>query len=530
MYINLHWLDIAVLASYVATLLGIGIFFMKRQSKLEDFFLARHGVSWLPVGLSLMAALNSGIDYLMQPSAVIKFGVVVLFCNVSWFFLYPYVFFVTLPLYRRLNVYSVYEYLELRFNLAVRGLGASIFMLWRLGWMATALYVPCLAISSAIGREDLMTPMIIILGGLVTTYTMLGGIEAVIWTDVTQFCIMFTGLAATLIIAVCSVPGGLSEIVACTREVGTAETAITASPGTLGQISYFFALPVTAVGLVIAAVVGRLATYTSDQVMVQRFQTTRTIGDARRGFLITVISDTIWMVALAVLGVALFAYFRHHPLPEIIAQNSDRIFPYFMAQVFPVGLTGLVIAAILAASLSSIDSAINSMTSVLMIDFYNRIYKRFTRDTELNEKQQHRQVVVSRVATIVVGAVGICISCNVAKLGTIFEIANKLINSFTGPILGIFLLGMLTRRANGAGVFVGGLVGTAVTLYTVHLSNQDIVSFLWPSTFGLVATLSVGYFASLILAGVSETRSQWTYWNIISHHEMKKEVIQDDKI
>jgi len=321
--INLHPVDVCILVAYLATLAGIGIYFCRRQFKLEDFFLARKGMTWLPIGLSLMAALNSGIDYLMLPSAVIKYGLVLLVVNLSWFLLYPYVFFITLPLYRRLEVYSAYEYLERRFNVGVRGLGAAIFMLWRIGWMATALYVPCLAISTATGRQDLLVPMIVTLGSLVTFYTMLGGIKAVIWTDVVQFCIMFLGLAGTIAIAWWHVPGGSDEIVRSGWAAGSSQPPVPPPwlPGFFGQVEHFFMIPVTAIGLFVSAMVGRIATYTGDQVMVQRFQTTRTIRDARQGFLITAVSDAIWMMALALVGISLFAYFQHHPIPQVVEQN-----------------------------------------------------------------------------------------------------------------------------------------------------------------------------------------------------------------
>lgn len=125
---NFTWLDGALIVVYLLTLTGIGFYFSKRQAGLKDFFLADRGMFWLPVGLSLMAALNSGIDFIMQPSATIKYGLAVLFWPASWLFLYPWVSRVTLPLYRRLKVYSAYEYLEQRFDVRVRTLAASIFM------------------------------------------------------------------------------------------------------------------------------------------------------------------------------------------------------------------------------------------------------------------------------------------------------------------------------------------------------------------------------------------------------------------
>jgi SSS family transporter len=515
MLLSHYWLDAVVVAVYLLSLAGVGLYFSKRQWKLEDFFLARRGIAWLPVGLSLMAALNSGIDYLMQPSSIIKFGLVLLVVNLSWLLLYPYVFFVTLPLFRRLGVYTAYEYLEARFNVGVRGLGAAIFMFWRLGWMATALYVPCLAVTSVIGRPDLLVPMIVVLGGLVTFYTTLGGIKAVIWTDVIQFCIMFAGLAGTIYIAWRSVPGGWSEIAEAARQVGTQETpALASGTGCVDSITQWFAIPVTAVGLFISTMVGRIGMYTTDQVMIQRFQTTRSIGEARKGFFITAVSDTMWMVALAVVGVALFAYSRHSPMPAEVQANPDQIFPYFLGKVFPPGMVGLVVAAILAASLSSIDSAVNSMTSVAMVDFVHRLYLRPASGVGLSDRDERRQVLISRVLTVVLGLLGTALSCYVGQFGTIFEIANKIINAFTGPLLGIFLLGMFTRRANGPGVFLGGLLGTAFTLYVVHLANHQVVSFLWPSTFGLAMTLCAGYVLSLPFGSAARKR-EWMFWRVL---------------
>ena len=143
--------DAAIVIAYLAALATVGVYFSRRQTTLDEYFVARRSMAWLPVGLSLMAALNSGIDYLMQPSATIRFGVVLLAGTSSWIFLYPWVSRVTLPFYRQLNLYTAYEFLEARFDLRVRTLAAAIFIIWRLGWMATAMYVPCLAIDAATG-------------------------------------------------------------------------------------------------------------------------------------------------------------------------------------------------------------------------------------------------------------------------------------------------------------------------------------------------------------------------------------------
>ena len=159
-----HLLDVAIVAAYLATLAAVGVYFSRRQTDLNEFFRARQTMAWLPVGLSLMAALNSGIDYLMQPASTIRYGVILLVGTSSWLFLYPWVTKVTLPFYRRLGVFTAYEFLEARFDVRVRTLAAAIFIVWRLGWMATAIYVPCLAINAATGGRADLTTMILVLG------------------------------------------------------------------------------------------------------------------------------------------------------------------------------------------------------------------------------------------------------------------------------------------------------------------------------------------------------------------------------
>ncbi len=532
--LQFHWLDWTVIGAYLLVLTMVGLYHSRKSRDLHEYFLAGRSMSWVPVGLSLMAALNSGMDYLMQPSGMIKYGAVCLVIALTWVFLYPYVFHVTLPMYRRLEGFSAYEYLERRFGLSVRSLAAAIFMAWRLCWMAAALYTPSLAIAVASGYRDHLTLIVVALGAIVTFYTMAGGIRAVIWNDVAQFCVMFTGLTVTILVILFSVEGGLSAILGNLTEVGRNQRL--SMPG--GGLGDYFFIPMPVLGYLLATLVSRIATYTSDQVMVQRFQTSKSIAEARRGFLITAVGDTVWLVALCFVGLALYTYFQMHGQPpEGIRANEDQLFPYYMGQVFPMGLTGLVIAAIFAASLSSIDSAINSLSTVAMVDFYHRLFRR-QKDTALDgitsPVAQRHDLLVSRGITLAVGLLGTALACNVSKLGTLLEIGNKLVNGFTGPILGIFLLGMFTTRANTVGVFIGGVAGALASLYAILWSSPalltstlaflarffpraateggPVLSFIWPSSFGLASTLVLGYVFSLLFTAFPSASGQWTWF------------------
>lgn len=500
---TLNTVDLVIIIGYLLLLAGIGAYFSKRQSNLATFLTGSGRMSWLPVGLSLMAALNSGIDYLTQPSATIQYGLTLALGTLSWLAIYPWVSWVVFPFFRRLHVYSIYEYLETRFDVKVRTLAAIIFVMWRLGWMATALYVPCLAISATSGGQINITMMIVIAGVLVTLYTMLGGIEAVIWNDVIQFTVMFGGLGATVWIVASTATGGVPGIWDAAYLGG--KTALwvplgdPAATGAWANLVAFFRQPMTVPALFFALIVGRAAQYTTDQTMALRIQSTKSTDDARRAFIVNAAGDALWMLGLTFVGLALFAYFQHTPPPA--GMPSDRMLPWFMSNVFPAGTVGLVTAAILAASLSSVDAAIHSGSSVLVVDIYQRLIKgrrmdRTVADAAAPDPEDDRQqVFLLRAATILMGVMGTALATNVEGIGSLLEIANKLINSFTGPLFGIFLLAMFSKRATSFGALAGGLAG-AVTAYLV--AYQSTIGFLWPSTFGLVATLTVGAVCSLL--------------------------------
>jgi SSS family transporter len=494
-------LDYVIVLGYLATLALIGVYFSRRPQTADTFLLAARRMSWLPVGLSLMAALNSGIDYLTQPSATIQYGLVLTLGPLSWFVVYAWVSNVVFPFYRRLQFYSVYEYLESRFDVRVRVLGAAIFVLWRLGWMATALYVPALAVDVVTDGAIDLTLLIIVLGALVTLYTTLGGIQAVIWNDVLQFCVMFGGLAATIAIVLTNVPGGFSEVWSTADAAGKTMFWVPLTEGVFTQ-------PMTVPALLAALIVGRMAQYTSDQVMVQRLQTTRSLEDTRHAFVVHAAGDALWMIGLSVVGLALFAYFQQHPGPADLP--ADRVLPYFMSQAFPSGAVGLVIAAILAASLSSIDSAIHSCSSVIFVDVYTRLIR--GRPVTGAAGEQNAQLRASRTITGLVGVLGTTLACNVASIGTLLEIANKLINAFTGPLFGIFLLAMFSRRATSEAALAGGGAG-AVTAYLVAYHSP--IGFLWPSTFGLAATLAVGALATWLRVP-GQTNGAFTWHGVMT--------------
>lgn len=535
------WIDGGIMVVYLLALGGVGFYFSRRQSNLDEYFRAGQSMSWLPVGLSLMAALNSGIDYMTQPSASIQHGLVYLPSLVTWLLAYFYVAYLILPFYRRLDLFSVYQYLERRFDVRVRTLAAIVFVLWRLSWMATVLYVPCLALHAASGKTIPLIPMIVAVGVMVTLYTTLGGIKGVIWTNVIQFCVMFTGLAITIAVILWNVPGGIGQVWSIADQhdktsFGIAIPSMAAAQGFGGKTAAFFSERLTAVGILLAILVSRLTAFTGDQIAVQRFQTARSIRDERPAFIVNALGDFTWMCGLSFVGLALFAYFTRVGWPEAVA--PDDILPYFMGTVFPTGVTGLVIAAIFAASLSSAESAINSSSSVLLIDVYNRLYlKRETSEGSFAPGEQRSQIRASRIIGLIIGGIGTLLGVTVAvQVGDLIKLGAAVVGLFTGPLLGIYLLGIFTQRARSMGVLIGAVIGSAVALYVAFVANSDppealrqysIFPFgpVWPSIFGLIVTLVVGYVSSLLIGGTDARGAALTFRGVMASKRKEEELV-----
>lgn len=514
----MHGLDWFIVLAYLATLTGIGIYFSRRQTSLDEFFGGGKQVGWLTLGVSLMAALNSGVDYIQAPALVYTFGMVYMAQLLTWIPIYFWVTRVTVPFYHKLDTDTPYEYLERRFGIGVRSIAAAIYVLWRIGWMGVALYVPCLALKAATGGELNVTWIVVVTGLVVTIYTMLGGLKAVVWTDVTQFCVMFGGLSATLAIIIGKVPGGFFEVLRIGRETNrlslTAQIPGWADADWLGKLSLYLTTEVTFVGVFLCILVGKLTAFTADQVAIQRLQTIKSHRQARNAFVINALSDVVWMLVLGFVGLALFAYFQFETFPEQL--QNDKVLPYFMSRVFPTGLMGLVVASIFAASLSSVDAALNSTTSIVVMDFYDRLWlKRSISSSPLSNKEQRHQVFVSRGVNLMLGLTAILIAANVERMGELYTVTNKLLGAFFGGLCGVFLLGMFSKRANGKGVVLGALVGLAASCFLSFFSALTVlhepfrslvgspivsvlseISWQWPPVVGLILTLLVGAFAS----------------------------------
>ncbi|NJN28674.1 MAG: sodium/solute symporter [Cyclobacteriaceae bacterium] len=523
---GLSTIDIVIAVVYILSILSIGVYFSRKQKSAKDFLLGGKSMGWFTIGLSLLATLTSAVGYMSFPAAALKYGTIMLWMWVAIPVSYPVVTYVFMPFYHKLNVYTAYEYLERRFSVSVRLLTSAIFILWRVTWMGAVIYVPSLMLNVVTGGQLPLVPSIITLGVLSTLNTTLGGVKAVMWADVIHSLVMFAGMIIALTVIVYSVPGGLPEIWGTLTESGktrmTDQIAGWSEANILEKGRLYVLADITVISLVVSYSLQKMGNYCVDQALVQRYLTARSLKISQQGFLLNCFSYTFYIVAITLIGVGLFVVAKYHTFPETLA--SDQVFPFFIANMIPAGLTGLLVAAIYAASMSSMDSGTNSCVSAVMNDFYARLYLKVYNLDEGGQSEtiDRQKLKISRISSVVLGiGIGITIvACYIGRLGDIFTITAKLINMFAGPLFGIFILGMFTRRANAVSVLIAGLVGAFVGMVTVFAKPLGLDVFmvgkLWPLILSFLATYMLGYVLSFVIGKNKADNLDWTWKKIMA--------------
>ena len=467
--------DYSILLIYLSAILAMGWYLRINDGKHENFFLAGRKMGWFPIGLSVMVTVFSAINYVALPNEVFGYGLYVIVALPVFFISALPITKIWMPFFHEMRLTSVYEYLEHRFDCRVRSLASGIFIIWRLFWMATALYASSQIMSVLTG---IPAPTIIIVGGSVASvYTFLGGIRAVMWTDVIQFFVLFGGIALGVFFS--AGDGGISEILSIAHKAGKLKPFMPFDPSFL---SLNPTLRMTLWSGLIGVFVAFISRYGADQVVMQRYFTARNLKTAQRGLWLNAAVAVISLSLLAFFGLAVYAYaVKNGNLPavswELIAplQRKGIAMKQLAAVIrsFPPGVTGLVIAGLMAATMSSIDSGINACSAAYVTDFHNRLFIKTKNSKAMTLK-------LDRMLTLSFGAASTLLALAlipmVGKTNSLFMIVNKLINSMGSPLLAIFLLGMFSKSVNSPGMFIGGIIAllssVSISLFVKPLALQ----------------------------------------------------------
>jgi SSS family transporter len=469
-------LDYVVFALYLLGTLAIGTLFIKGQRDLNEYFLAGRTMGSVLVAMTILASLFSGISFLAAPSEGYANGPVFYLANIAFFIATPVTAMLILPFYYNSRFFTAYQYLEERFSVPLRTLASASFIVRVLLWLAAATYAPALALEQATGLPLWFT--ILCTGLLTTIYTTFGGMRAVIWTDVMQLVVLAGGQLVIMLVALGRVPGGIDRVIEIGRQGGRLDLSLSADP----------TVRLTLWGLLIGATFMHLVQMATDQVSVQRYLSARSLEVARRGLWLKLAMLLPVTVIFYGTGLVLYAFYQIHGDPLVAGKitKADQILPYFVINELPHGLPGLFIAAIYAASMSTISAGINSLTSVSLVDFYQRLWRR----PDLSEKNQLR---IARALTFGYGTLVVLLAFLVHRLGTLLEATNKVIGLVGGPLLGLFLLGILLKRATARGALIGWVAGLVLTLWVCFGTN---ISFLWYAMIGCLTTMVIGFATS----------------------------------
>lgn len=485
------WIDIATFGIYVLATVIFGMWVGGRQKDLKTYLLAGHQMHWSIVAISVLAALFSGISFLGAPAESYNHNLIYLWVLVAYFIATPITTLIFLPFFFRLNFYTAYEYLEHRFDLRLRRLSSASFIFRVSLWLALALYAPALVISELMAVPLWLSILITGLG--TTLYTTVGGMKAVIYTDVVQFFVLLLGIIAIFTVAIRETPGGLA-----------AAWQIAEVHGRTRFIDFSFSPDVrmTFWGALIGGVALNLVQLVTDQVSVQRYLTATNLKESQRALWFK-LALTLPLISIFYLtGLVLFSFYQTHPELAATLTSADRLLPNFVGSQIPSPIPGLLVAAILSATMSVVSSGINSLTTATLIDF---LYAK--KKESVSAGENHTQVHTARGWTIFYGVVVTLLGLVVSKLGTLIEATAKIGGFFGGPLLGIFFLGVLSKRANSHGTLIGAIAGFIAVIFVGFFTH---VSFMWYALIGCVLTYVVGEFASLFFPPPDERQKSFS--------------------
>ena len=463
--------DWFILVGYIAAISLVGSLFYRKGASSKEFFLGGRRMTAIPVAISLVAADMSAISYMGAPAWTYQHNLELVWSSWSYLFVAPVVMFLFMPFYSRFKFYTAYEYLERRFDLKTRLLGSTIFLLMRASHVAIVIYAPSLILSLITGLP--MVGCVLMMGVCTTLYTTLGGMKAVIWTDVMQFSILIIGLFTVSWLSISHVPGGIPTVWRVVNDAGRLHLFNFSTD--LTELTTFWA---AGIGGAFMA----LSTLGTDQAYLQRYFTTRSLKEGQRSILLDAIIVVPVSLLLYSVGPVLYTFYHFNPDKLKGLPATDAILPFFVMTQLGGWLSGLVIASIFAASMAVMSAGINALTTATTVDFYKRLLRPDCSDADA--------VLVGRIGTVAWGVLATIAAIFVGRLGPIINAFN-LINSFLGgPILGIFLLGMLTRRARGTAAILGAVVGLAsVSL----LQWKTELSFFYYAIVGTLVTLGTGW-------------------------------------
>ena len=487
------WINYGVLIIYLLSMVAVGFYFARKNKNTDQYFRGGQSIPWWAAGCSIFATMLSSLTFTGIPSKAFAQDWVYSIGN----FMIPLVaviaVYVALPFYRRIDATSAYEYLEKRFNRVVRLFGSISFALFHVFRMAVVMSLTGLAL--AVATPLTPSQSVLLMGILSIVYCTMGGIEAVIWTDTVQTFVLLGGAAVALVLLISGVEGGVTGFVDATTKAEKWNIANLHWDVTSSQIALWV--------IVLGGIGQNLSSYTADQAVVQRYMTTSDQRLAARSIWTNAVLTIPATLMFFGMGTALFAYYQSNPEKLDPTITTDQIFPLFISKEMPVGIAGLLVAGIFAAAQSTVSTSMNSTATTIVTDLLRPL--RVIRS-------ESGYLVAAMVCTLTLGVVGTALALVFVDPGirSLFDQFIKVIGLFMGVLGGLFVLGTLTRRANGGGAVVGAAIGTAV-MYVLW-KYSAVNGYLYTAA-GILSCFLAGYVASFFFQQHRNLRGL-TIWDV----------------
>ncbi|MGL4520652.1 MAG: sodium:solute symporter family transporter [Phocaeicola sp.] len=471
-------LNYSVLIVYMLLMLGVGFFFSRRASTSEHFFKGGGQIPWWAAGISIFATTLSAITFMALPAKAYTTNWLYFPMSFSILLMAPIVIKWYLPFFRGLNLTTAYEYLEKRFNLTVRLTSSVFFIIFMIMRIGIVLYLPSVALSTVTGIDLLVC--ILVMSAVTIIYSTMGGVEAVVWGDVIQGGILVVGALISVVYLVLGT-GGFME---------TISIGMSADKFKMLDFSFDFTQPTFWVIFFGAGLANSLITYTSDQTIVQRYLTTADMEKTRRSLWLNGIIALPVLVLFYFIGTALYTFFYTHPeLLPVTMSNAEGIFPYFIVNELPAGIAGLLIAAIFAATMSTLSSNINSASTAITVDFAKRIFPSISDKSQVN---------TARISGVIVGILGtyLAIELSMMSVKSFFDEFNTFIGLLTSGLGGLFAIGIFLPRVRGYAALLA-LVSSVFILLWIRTNSS--INFMLYGLVGILLSLVLALLFSYIL-------------------------------
>ena len=472
-----------VLGLYLLLMVGVGVYFARRSKGTDDFFRGGKRMVWWAAGCSIFATMLSSLTFTGLPSKAYAQNWVYFIANMTIPVVAFVAVYVALPFYRRIDATSAYEYLEKRFSPPVRMLGSGFFTLFHVFRMAVVMSLTGLALAAATPLSPFWS--VLLMGFLSILYCTMGGISAVIWTDTIQTVVLLGGAVIAFFLLIAGVDGGFEGFMTKAGE---------ADKFRMANFNWDIASTQVAIWVIIlGALAQNVSGYTADQAVVQRYMTTPDRKMAARSIWTNAVLSVVASILFFGLGSALFAFYQSNPSSLDPTMTTDQVFPLFIASEMPVGLAGLIVAGIFAAAQSTVSTSMNSTATTLVTDFLK----------PMNFCDSDRGYLrAARILTVVMGVLGTAFGLVFINpdIKSLFDEFIKIVGLIMGMLGGLFLLGVLSRRANATGALIGCAGGVAVVFWV--WKGTEVAAYFYPFV-SVGSCFVIGLIASYLFSGRS---------------------------